>query len=222
MSSVYILTLALIGVLYTAYLRYRRDSIRLNSLQKRHELQFPDIKYDYDKFNTKSDRNTTIRIEDSDFVLMTDIQNISIANQTLVSRISSNYNEASILFDIVIQPFDKALFEVDGFRNYNHEGILILWSYGSPTKSSLEYIEELNFLYDLIPDEPKGVSLKIDSFRVDKSNSTVELFGKFDDGNEYYLSINHESYILNFRAPLNSIKNLKNFKKLDDSDIPSN
>jgi len=216
MSSLYFLAFAALGILYSAYLRHRSESNRLTSLQKRHELQNPTIEYEYDRFNTKEKRNTSISITDKDFNFITDIQHIRIANQTFVSKISSEYEEIPIQFDLVIQPFEKVLFDIDGYTNFNQEGILILWSYGAHTKFPIEQIEEFDFLIDVIPTEPNGVYLNLDSFIVDKSDSSVVLNGKFKDGSKYVLTINYKSYILKFKAQLNSIMNFENFRSIDE------
>ncbi len=207
---------AAIGILFAAYTRYKSESNRLKSLQKRHEIQYPIVDYEYDRFNTKEERNTNIAFDNDQFEIVTDIQNIRIANQTLVSRISSEFNEIPILFDIVIQPFEKVLFDIEGFTNFNQDGILILWSYGVHTKMLLEEIEKLKYLSETISSEPGGVYLVLNSFKIDKAENSVILYGTFRDGNEFVLKINYKTFRLKFNAPLNSILSLNNFKNIDD------
>ena len=214
MNSISYIAFAVLGILITAYLRQRSSSSRLESLKKRHEIQNPEIKYEYNRFNTKEERNTIIETKNDQFSLITDIQNIRIANQTLVSKVTSEYQELPIQFEVVIQPFEKALFDIDGFKNFNQDGILILWSNGPDTRFPIEHIEELNFLEDVIPMDPQGVFLSLDSFKVDKSENSIILFGKFDDGSEFKLNIDYKSYRLKFVAPLQSIMDFKNFKNI--------
>ena len=219
MSSLYFLAFAGLGILFAAYIRYKSDSNRLSSLQRRHEIYSPDIDFEYDRFNTKNERKTSVRIEGGQLSIITDIQNIRIANQTLVSKISSEYDELPIQFDIVIQPFEKELFDVEGFTNFSQDGILILWSYGAYTKFPIEQIEKLNFLVDVIPSEPQGVYLNLESFTVDQVEDSVILKGKFEDGKDFKIHLNYKAFLLEFLAPIESIKNFKNFKDLEELNI---
>ena len=219
MTSLYIFVFAAIGILYAAYTRNKSQSDRLKSLQRRHEVLNPEIKYEYNRFNTKKERNTTISFNQGNFNLKTDIQNIRIANQTLVSKISSEYDNIPIQFDLVIQPFEKVLFEIEGYNNFDQNGIMILWSYGTHTKFPIEQIEELDFLMDVLPAEPRGVYLDLEAFKVDKAENSVLLNGKFQDGKDFKFSINYKSYLLEFTAPEESIKNFKNFRDFEELEI---
>ncbi len=216
MTSLYILAFAALGVLYAAYTRHRIESNRLKSLQKRLEIQNPTIEYDYNRFNTKDERETTIIIQEDNTTLITDIQNISIAEETLVAKISSQYKEIPIKLDVVIRPFEKNLFDIEGYKNFHQEGLLIIWSYGAQTKLPIEQMEELIFLKDKIPMDPGGVYLKLDSFKVDKEESSIILSGSFEDNQEFNLSIYYSSYRLKFSASTKSISNLSNFKNFEE------
>jgi len=211
MDSTYLLVFLALATLYTLIISTKNQSKRLKSMQKSLDDMNPEINYDFNKFNTASERETRIEIRDNEIYIISDIQNIQIANQTLVSKISSEFEGMPIQFDIVVQPFDKFLFEVDGYRNFNNDGILIVWSYGNPTKIPIEAIELLDFLKGAIPNKPKGVYLNLESFNVDKQESKVILNGIFEDGTNFKLNINYASYLIEFIAPINSFKNFENY-----------
>ena len=133
---------AVIGFFLAAYFGHKSRSGRLESLQRRLDILNPQIDYQYNRFNTKNERTTSLKFDSGEFNLVTDIQNIRIANQVLLSKISSQYQESPILFDI------------EEFTHINQEGIILLWSYGAHSKLVIEQITELNLLVDVISDRP--------------------------------------------------------------------
>lgn len=213
MDSIFFLGFASLGILYGVYVRHRMQSRQLRSMQNRLEIQNPEIIYDYNKFNTKKERTTTIVNESGNLNFHTDIQTIQIANGTLVSKVSSIYNEVPLVFDVVVQPFEESLFDMEGFRNFNQDGIVIIGTYGKGTRVGVDQIEELASLSDRIPDEPKAIYLLLDSFNVDKSENKVNLFGTYSDNNEFAITIDHKNYRLQFKTPLESLHKINNFKE---------
>ncbi|MCB0707753.1 MAG: hypothetical protein KDC34_20700 [Saprospiraceae bacterium] len=219
MNSVFLLILLVIGVLFAAYANYNRHTDRLNSLQKRHDLKNPELEYEYNRFNTKKERTTFIKIENDKLILKTDIQNIRIINQTLVSKISSEYEDFPLIFDVVVQPFEKVLFELEGYTNFNQDGIIIMGSYGMHTKLTIEKIDQLRFLVEFIPEKPKATYLKLNSFKVDTMENLVILNGNFPDMNEFMVIIDYESFKLEVHAPVESIRTISNFNDFDKLNI---
>ena len=209
---------AVIGFFLAAYFGHKSRSGRLKSLQRRLDILNPQIDYQYNRFNTKNERTTSLKFDSGEFNLVTDIQNIRIANQVLLSKISSQYQESPILFDISIQPFDKLLFDIEEFTHINQKGIILLWSYGAHSKLVIEQSTELNFLVDVISDRPQGVYFQFDSFQIDKIEDSVIIYGRFDDGKKFTVTIDYKQYELKVIASLESIKNASNFKEISDLD----
>ena len=212
MSSLLLFALIMIGVLYSIYTKQRIQTQRLKSVQKRYEIQNPVVDYNYNRLNTKKERSATLNISEEQFYALLDIQNIRIAKGMLISKISSEYDNVAIQFDLIVKPFEKDLFEVEGYRNFTQQGIMIFWSYGDHTKFPLESIEELNFLEDIIPRKPKGFYLKLSDLTVDGASNTINLIGTFEDGQDFMVTINHQSYLLELKAPMESVQNFSNFR----------
>lgn len=203
------------GILFAVYAAYRRQSNNLKSQQKRHEIQFPDVDYNYNRFNSKSERETEISLEGNQVYLKTDIQSIQVTNQVLICRISSEFEDNQFLIDVVVDPFEKFLFENDGYTNFNHDGTMIIWSYGNYTRFIFEENEDLELIYNLIPEDQGGVYVDLESYTADKSVNQVILEGKFDDSEEFQVIIDYKDYVLEMRAPLDSILKPKNIRIFD-------
>lgn len=216
MIKILFFLLTFISILYAAFARNRQESQNLKTLQKRHQSQHPEIKYDYNRFNTKKERNTSVRIERSILYLKTDIQNFQIANETLVSKISSNYEGIPFIFDFVVQPFGKVLFEIEGYKNFNQKGVLILGAYEKFTKAIFEKIEALNFLFELMPETPKATYLDLNAYKVDKAENKIILFGNFPDAQEFKVSIDYKNYLLEMEISMKSLRDVENFRDFKD------
>lgn len=181
-------------------------------LEKRHQYAFPEVDYQYNRFNTKSERNTIISCPKETVILETDIQTVQIANSTLISRISSTYNTKLLEFDVLIQPFDSVLFEIEGYQHFNQEGILILGSYGAPSREVFEQMPHFEYIFQIMPDEPTAVYVAIDDFVVDNSENRVQLRGTLIDGKEFKVDLDYKNYRLTIDVPSESLKNDSNFK----------
>lgn len=224
MDTSYYLIFATVAIIYSAYLTYKSESARNASLHKRHSIQYPSIDFQYDRFNTKKDRNTTVEKLHERLKVTTDVQSIIIANYNLVVRVESQYEGIDFGFDIIIQPFDKSILELEGYTNYisRNDEILILWSYGVHTKRWIEAVEGLKGLYTVIPSDPAGVFVDLSSFTIDRGSNAIEFYGKLKDGNELKVVLDYEAHVLNLSAPKASIMNVKNFtnvKNLNDTEL---
>lgn len=209
----------MIGALYAAYTRHKRHTERIQSLEKRLNYGPPVIDFEYERFNTRSERKTSLYIQE-EFILDTDIQNISVAHETLILLISSEINNFPFKFELVVQPFDKVLLAHEGFTNYNQEGIIILWSLGVPTKHLFTAEDKLNELYPDMTNDPGGVILKIDSYQLDPDQSTILFHGQFKDQNEFRVRLDYKDYRLQLVAPADSVIKKSNFPNFtgDSSD----
>jgi len=203
-----------IGILFTALLQYRSQSQRIKIREKRLKEQNPEIQFEYNRFNTKKEREVTLRFDKDKINIKADIQNIQIANQTLVSKISSEYEGVKLEFDIAVFPFEKALFDIDEYRNFNQEGVLVVGSRGIETIKVLRKIEQLSFLEKYFM-EMRATYIPLKSFKVDTAESKVLLLGVYADGKEFTLSIDHKNYLLEINTPLSSLEDPSNFKEYD-------
>ncbi len=213
--AIFIILFSMIGAFYAAYTRHKRHSKRIQSLEKRLNYGPPVIDFEYQRFNTRSKRETSISIEE-EFIFDTDIQNISVGHETLMVLISSEVNDITFKFELVVQPFDKVLLEHDGFTNYNQEGVIILWSLGVQTKHLFTADEKLNELYPNVTNDPGGVRLNIDSYQLDPAQSTILFHGKFKDQNEFKVRLDYKAYRLQLVAPADSVRNKSNFPNFSD------
>lgn len=204
---------AAIGIFFSVYYKSKIDSRRLNTRQKRLKSINPEIKYEYNRFNVKKERSFEFKFKDDRIKIRADIQRIQIAEQQLISKISSEYDQLPLTFDIIVFPFEKALFEIDGYKNFNQDGVLIIGSYENQTKRGLENIKELKFIADLVPEKTKAIYIQLKSFKTDKTENKVLLFGVFPDGNEFNLAIDYKDYVLEIDAPIHSIKKTTNFQE---------
>ena len=93
-----------------------------------------------------------------------------------------------------------------------------MWSYGAHSKLVIQQITELNFLVDVISDRPQGVYFQFDSFQIDKIEDSVIIYGRFDDGKKFTVTIDYKQYELKVIASLESIKNASNFKEKSELD----
>ncbi len=184
-------------------------------MQRRLEYLPPEIDYNYDRFNTKKERETTLSIDEK-FKLETDIQNIRIGHETLILLISSEINNFPFRFELVVQPFDKVLFEHEKFVNYNQKGNLILWSLGIPTKYLFASDEKLNEAYPDISSNPGGIILHIDSYQIDPDQSSILIHGQLKDLSDFKVIINYKDFRLQLLAPTDSFVKKSNFPNYND------
>ena len=220
MSAFYLLILITVGILYSIYTRYKKELRQQDVLKQELAVQNPAIDWEYNRFNTKNERSTFHQLHNGWLKVETDMQTLQIANQTLVSKISSEVNGQPTIFSVVVQPFEKKWLQPDGYRNFNQQGRIILGSYGADTKTLFTQIPPLSTLIEHIPDEPKMISLNLNSFTLDESEKSVIMTGKFFDDLTFKVILFHESYRAQFHTPISSITNLDNFVILDTSENP--
>ena len=76
MTTTLIIGLATIGAIYTAFINDQNRSSRQRFRQRMYHRMQPEIQFDYNRFNTKGERNSHWEIDGDRIYLETDIQTL--------------------------------------------------------------------------------------------------------------------------------------------------
>ncbi len=195
----------IVGGILIAYWRNSGRSEATVLLHRRLARQNPDIEYEYNRFNTNPPRDASSEVTDGVLHFESDIHLIEIANQTLVARVRSELGEVPVLFDLVVMPFGKALFDAEGYQKFDQDGTLLLYSYGEPTKEVLNYLPDLASLVTKIPDEPGASFLLTHTFTIDPADSAIIIEGALGENGDYKVSLDHKRFRLKVEAELSAL-----------------
>ena len=107
---------------------------------------------------------------------------------------------------------------MEGYQNFNQDGILIIGTHGIISRQILEQVVPLEHLAKRITFEPQATMLQLHTFKVDKAENAIHLIGNFEDGNNFAVKIDYLNFRMYIEAPIASLLNEENFKLFDFSE----
>ena len=176
----------------------------------------PDVNYDYNRFNTKDERTTNIKISNDQFIIETDMQHVQIADEMLFLRNSSEIeNLGKIRFDLIVTPFIEELISADVYTQSDISGMIIFFAHEPYTSPLLKYLKNVHKISLSLPEDFNNTYLQFHAVITDPADDIVQIKGLFLDGHRWEVNLNIKSYRIRLQAPISSLSNTSNFQEAE-------
>lgn len=203
--SVWVFFLALISIFYATYLNQKSSRRQYEQLEKQLEAaEKNEIKYDFNKFNTKVTNNGATSIEDGLFSFQSDVKHIQVANETLGLTVQSKFEKVIFRTQLFIKPFVYELFEEESYRQFDMGGIIIFSGFysmvfGFRGESSKTTEEEVTYW-------------NLEEVILDPNEDQIIFKGSLMDGSRYKLYLNQKNFELKLEALFSAVREKSNFQ----------
>lgn len=168
--------LLIIGALLTAFLHSKSKSDELKTRERLHRRMSPEINYEYNRFNTKKERSTTITSEGEFIRIETDVEKIIVIDNKLTLEIQSQLELYGLYLQISINPFNVEHLKNPQDSLEKKTAEMEIYGYGV---HSAILIDQLNKLFDInlsMDFAAKMHKLKILSISTEKDTGTMKFY----------------------------------------------
>ena len=206
-SMVVISVLVVCAILFAVFSSGTANE-RTRLAQRRLARQNPEVDYNYDRFNTKVERRTTVSAEDDRVKLRTDLQRVALTESRLLLEVVSQLELYRFAVDLAVEPFPLEYLTASTAIDDKVLKKLTLTGHGVDSAILIDKVNRL-LGYDIELDlASDAVTLKIIAIKRAAGSRQLLCYGLGPNGGEFDLTIDPDSYTLGAEVSLDLVGSL--------------